>query len=83
MRTAAAVVRHAGKHDGPLTRAAKRLNAQPSQITLAWLLRKSPVMLPIPGTSKAKHLDENTAAALIQLDDATTQELERLGKVRS
>jgi pyridoxine 4-dehydrogenase len=73
MRTAAAVVRREGKH----------LNAQPSQIALAWLLRKSPVMLPIPGTSKVKHLDENTAAALIQLDDATTQELERLGKVRS
>ena len=83
MRTAAAVVRRGGKHDGPLMRAAKRLNAQPSQIALAWLLRKSPVMLPIPGTSKVKHLDENTAAALIQLDDATTQELERLGKVRS
>jgi aryl-alcohol dehydrogenase-like predicted oxidoreductase len=50
--------------DGPLTRAAKRLNAQPAQIALAWLLGKSPVMLPIPATSKAKHLEENTAAAL-------------------
>jgi pyridoxine 4-dehydrogenase len=68
------------KHDGPLIRTAKRLNARPAQIALAWLLRKSPVMLPIPGTSKVKHLEENTAAALIELDDSTMQELERLGK---
>ena len=68
------------KHDGPLIRAAKRLNARPAQIALAWLLRKSPVMLPIPGTSKIKHLEENTAAVLIELDDSTMQELERLGK---
>ena len=66
------------RHDGPLTRAAKRLSAQPAQIALAWLLRKSPVMLPIPGTSKVKHLEENTAAALIELDDQTRRELERL-----
>jgi pyridoxine 4-dehydrogenase len=68
------------KHDGPLTRAGKRLNAKPAQVALAWLLQKSPVMLPIPGTSKVKHLEENTAAALIELDDSTMQELERLGK---
>jgi len=70
------------KHAGPLTRAAKHLKAQPSQIALAWLLRKSPVMLPIPGTSKVKHLEENTAAALIKLDDSTMEELERLGAVQ-
>jgi aryl-alcohol dehydrogenase-like predicted oxidoreductase len=69
------------KHAGPLARAAKRLKVQPSQVALAWLLRKSPVMLPIPGTSKVKHLEENTAAALIELDDSTTEELERLGAV--
>ena len=68
------------KQDGPLTRAAKRLNVQPAQIALAWLLQQSPVMLPIPGTSKVKHLEENTAAALIELDDSTMKELERLGK---
>jgi pyridoxine 4-dehydrogenase len=68
------------KHDGPLTRAAKRLNAKPAQVALAWLLQKSPVMLPIPGTSQVKHLEENTAAALIELDNSTVQELERLGK---
>ena len=67
------------KHDGPLTRAAKRLNVTPAQIALAWLLKKSPVMLPIPGTSKVKHLEENTAAALIDLDDSTMEELEHLG----
>src|ERR1700693_6074593 len=66
------------KHDGPLTRAAKRLKAQPAQVALAWLLWKSPVMLPIPGTSKVEHLEENTAAALIKLDDSTMEELERL-----
>jgi pyridoxine 4-dehydrogenase len=69
------------KQEGPLTRAATRLNAQPAQVALAWLLRKSPVMLPIPGTSKVKHLEENSAAALIELDDSTTEELEHLGAV--
>ena len=68
------------KKAGPLTRAAERLNATSAQIALAWLLRKSPVMVPIPGTSKVKHLEENTAAALIELDDSITQELERLGR---
>ena len=70
------------KHDGPLTRAPKRLNAQPAQVALAWLLRKSPVMLPIPGTSKVKHLEENTAAALIELDDSTMKELEDSGRAK-
>ncbi len=68
------------KQEGPLTRAAELLHAQPAQVALAWLLRKSQVMLPIPGTSKVEHLEENTAAALIALDDSTMQELERLGK---
>jgi pyridoxine 4-dehydrogenase len=62
---------------GTLTRIAERLGAKPAQVALAWLLRKSPVMLPIPGTSKVKHLEENTAAALIELDHATMEELER------
>jgi aryl-alcohol dehydrogenase-like predicted oxidoreductase len=66
------------KQDGPLTRAAKRLNARPAQIALAWLLAKSPVMLPIPGTSKVNHLEENTAAALIELDNSTIKDLENL-----
>ncbi len=62
---------------GPLARAAQRLNAEPAQVALAWLLAKSPVMLPIPGTSKVKHLEENTAAALIEMEEATVLELER------
>jgi aryl-alcohol dehydrogenase-like predicted oxidoreductase len=50
-------------HDGPLTRAAKRLKAQPAQVALAWLLRKPPVCFH-SGTSKVKHREENTAAAI-------------------
>jgi pyridoxine 4-dehydrogenase len=61
---------------GPLSRAAVRLGAQPSQIALAWLLRRSPVMLPIPGTSSVTHLEENTTAASILLDERTMRELE-------
>lgn len=54
---------------GPLAEAAERLGAAPSQVALAWLLRRSPVMLPIPGTSRVKHLEENVAAAALQLSD--------------
>jgi aryl-alcohol dehydrogenase-like predicted oxidoreductase len=50
-----------------LSRIAKSHNATPSQIALAWLLQRSPVILPIPGTSKVKHLEENIAAANIRL----------------
>jgi aryl-alcohol dehydrogenase-like predicted oxidoreductase len=49
---------------------ARRLNATPGQLALAWLLRRSPVMLPIPGTGKLAHLEENTAAAALKLSDA-------------
>jgi pyridoxine 4-dehydrogenase len=62
---------------GPLARAAERLHATPSQVALAWLLHRSPVMLPIPGTSKVKHLEENVAAALLELDEETMRELDR------
>ena len=48
---------------------ARRDRATPSQIALAWLLRRSPVMLPIPGTSRRDHLEENVAAAAITLSD--------------
>ena len=61
---------------GPLARAAERLHATPSQVALAWLLHRSPVMLPIPGTSRVKHLEENTAAALLQLDEETLRVLD-------
>ena len=48
---------------------AKRHGASPSQVALAWLLRRTPVMLPIPGTSRREHLDENVKAATIALTD--------------
>jgi pyridoxine 4-dehydrogenase len=57
---------------------AKRHGASPGQIALAWLLRRSPVMLPIPGTGKVKHLEENVAAAGIRLSDADFDELSAL-----
>ena len=54
----------------PLTSIAERLQVTPAQLALAWLLRRSPVMLPIPGTSSVAHLEDNTAAAEIDLSDA-------------
>jgi pyridoxine 4-dehydrogenase len=60
---------------GPLAAAAARHGASASQLALAWLLRRSPVMLPIPGTSSVGHLEDNTAAALIELEDAEFAEL--------
>lgn len=62
---------------GPLTDVVKRIGAEPAQIALAWLLHKSPVMLPIPGTSKVKHLEQNVIGATIQLDAATMKELDK------
>jgi aryl-alcohol dehydrogenase-like predicted oxidoreductase len=46
-----------------------KYGATPGQLSLAWLLKRSPVMLPIPGTGKVAHLEENTAAAAIELSD--------------
>ncbi len=54
---------------GPLDEIAARHDATPGQIALAWLLWRSPVMLPIPGTSSVAHLEENTAAASLELDE--------------
>ncbi|MDR3692629.1 MAG: aldo/keto reductase [Fimbriimonas sp.] len=59
---------------------AKKLNASVAQIALAWLLKRSPVMLPIPGTSLVNHLEENTAAAALQLCDTDYHELSNLVK---
>jgi aryl-alcohol dehydrogenase-like predicted oxidoreductase len=59
---------------------AKKHNAAPSQIALAWLLRRSPNMLPIPGTSKVRHLEENVAAAGISLSDDDFTALSQLSK---
>ncbi|HEY8575332.1 MAG TPA: aldo/keto reductase [Devosia sp.] len=55
-------------------------NASPSQIALAWLLKRSPVMLPIPGTGKRKHLEDNVAAAAIELSDEDFATLDKIGK---
>jgi aryl-alcohol dehydrogenase-like predicted oxidoreductase len=63
-----------------LDRTATQLGATPAQVALAWLLRKSPVMLPIPGTSKVKHLEENMAAALLELDDSLEDSLSRVAE---
>jgi pyridoxine 4-dehydrogenase len=54
---------------GPLADASRRSGATPSQVALAWLLQRSPVMLPIPGTGSLAHLEENVAAAGVRLSD--------------
>jgi aryl-alcohol dehydrogenase-like predicted oxidoreductase len=61
---------------------AKAHKATPAQIALAWVLKRSPVMLPIPGTGKVRHLEENTAAAGIALSDADFAALDREGRRR-
>jgi pyridoxine 4-dehydrogenase len=64
---------------GPLQRIADNHHATPSQLALAWLLKRSPVMLPIPGTSKVAHLEENVAAAEIELSDEEYETLSKAG----
>jgi pyridoxine 4-dehydrogenase len=64
---------------GPLQRIADDHHATPSQLALAWLLKRSPVMLPIPGTSKVAHLEENVAAAGIELTDEEFETLSKAG----
>ncbi|AEQ50290.1 aldo/keto reductase [Pelagibacterium halotolerans] len=59
---------------------AKQHGAAPSQIALAWVLKRSPVMLPIPGTSKVAHLEENVAAAEIELSDEDFAALDEAGR---
>jgi aryl-alcohol dehydrogenase-like predicted oxidoreductase len=62
---------------------ARRAKASPGQIALAWLLKKSPVMLPIPGTGKVAHLEENVGAAAIKLTDDEFATLDRAGRAAS
>jgi pyridoxine 4-dehydrogenase len=62
---------------GPLEEVAERHEATPSQVALAWLLGHSPVMLPIPGTSSVAHLEENVAAATLELTEEEMAMLER------
>ena len=66
-----------------LQRVAAKYRASPSQLALAWLLRRSPVMLPIPGTGKLEHLRENVAAAAIQLADEDYEALSAIGAARA
>jgi pyridoxine 4-dehydrogenase len=63
------------KPGGPLDEIAAEQNATPSQLALAWLLRRSPVMLPIPGTSSVEHLEDNLAGAGIELTDGQFEAL--------
>jgi pyridoxine 4-dehydrogenase len=65
---------------GALVETARRHGATPAQVALAWLLRRSPVMLPIPGTSSVAHLEENVAAAALQLDDNEFEALDRVAQ---
>ncbi|MFL5957784.1 MAG: aldo/keto reductase [Solirubrobacterales bacterium] len=60
---------------GPLDRAARALDATSSQVALAWLLRRSPVTLPIPGTGSVAHVEENMAAASLELPDDVFDQL--------
>jgi aryl-alcohol dehydrogenase-like predicted oxidoreductase len=69
----------AGKVAGEvLNRIAQARNASPTQIALAWLLHRSPIMLPIPGTSSIEHLEQNVAAASLRLSE---EEYEKLSRV--
>ncbi|MGP4014343.1 aldo/keto reductase [Saccharopolyspora sp. 5N708] len=65
------------KGNGPLAELAAKRGATPSQLALAWLLKRSPVMLPIPGTSTVAHLEDNVRAAEIQLSEAEFDALQQ------
>lgn len=70
----------AGKVAGEaLSRVAKAHQVTPMQVALAWLLQRSPVMLPIPGTSSVQHVEENIAAAAVKLTKSEFEELDRAG----
>lgn len=64
---------------GPLDQLASERGVTVAQLSLAWLLAKSPVMLPIPGTSKVAHLEENCAAASMALDDDVVRAIDQVG----
>jgi pyridoxine 4-dehydrogenase len=65
--------------DGPLSAAAKECGATPAQVALAWLLQRSPAMLPIPGTTSLAHLTENVAAGSVSLSHDLVDALTGLG----
>jgi pyridoxine 4-dehydrogenase len=64
---------------GPLDEVARAHEATPGQVALAWLLQRSPVMLPIPGTSSIEHLEENVQATRLRLSDEEMRRLDRAG----
>jgi pyridoxine 4-dehydrogenase len=66
--------------DGAISRIAQAHDASPFQVALAWLLARSPVMLPIPGTSSVEHLEENVAAASLRLSEQEFEELSALAE---
>jgi pyridoxine 4-dehydrogenase len=66
--------------DGAISRIADAHDATPFQVALAWLLARSPVMLPIPGTSSVEHLEENVAAASLRLSQEEFEELSALAE---
>jgi aryl-alcohol dehydrogenase-like predicted oxidoreductase len=69
----------AGKVAGEtLNQIAQAHSVSPTQIALAWLLRRSPIMLPIPGTSSIEHLQQNVAAASLRLADEDYRKLSRV-----
>jgi len=68
------------KPGGIVDRIAKAHKATPGQIALAWLLKRSPVILPIPGTSQVAHLEENVAAADVKLSEAEFADLDKAGR---
>jgi aryl-alcohol dehydrogenase-like predicted oxidoreductase len=68
------------KRGGPLDAVARNLKATPSAVALAWLLERSPVMLPIPGTSKVSHLEENTRSASLSLSAEDFETLDAAGR---
>jgi len=65
----------AARGEGAVERVAREHDVSPVQLALAWLLARSPVMLPIPGTSSVEHLEENVAAAAIELEESELQAL--------
>jgi len=66
--------------ESPIGRIATRWKATPSQVALAWLLARSPVIIPIPGTSRVEHLEENVAAAELKIDANRMQELDQMAR---
>ena len=68
--------------ESPVSRVAAQWKATPSQVALAWLLARSPVMLPIPGTSSVEHLEENLGAAALKVGESKMQELTLAAKAK-